>query len=741
MDAAAKARAFYENAKLCMFFHAENGNTKEFEMYLDAVEDANVRDDFGRTPLHIAALMGHVDIAKILLEFRDCNVNAVDSHGRTPLGVVLQNGDTRTAERAQIAELLREHRAIEATSYTKMGPTGPEVKLKVLGNPLIPVPSQEACSYYGEGRSQSSRPGKPCIPPPPFWPYKGLTEWKTELGSRALAAVTPLEELTGRCGGYYLFGDQTWCNEAFDGSHGYGKIGLSFGIEERDIWGELVTQKFGLPVKLFDCFIEPEKSPPIAGTPPNGTKCPKNHVGEPKLDYICYGAPYQSFRLCLAGQEVKVDGRMYGTLEAASRDDAAEAFQLLRRGAVRADSSHAELLLELEHKRQVMTFLAEFSQSRKCHRRQASSVFRILLKEQVWRDAAEEASILDMLPEDMRDVRELLGEKPTPGKAHAVPHGRSSALEAVLEATAELQQLDFQCEPQAAAAEALTKLCQAVALIVQFQAEELPELAKLEPKSQLLHFLFAAHGSFPYHQHQVLRALEELLAIDAWRDAAERDEDLMESLRTLHVAYTTPSSRASSTEELMAQPHLCARWMWQDAGKRYGGIIGAGLARLNPTRWSQALCIDDTIADLSQYLEGSHRDRPVRIEIVGDGRRRVEASSVHDAVQTLLIDNPDEWDKVRTLDMEIHFGFGSAAELSQFKALDLQQKLTRQVQIMEGLTRRFYCTGSTLEVYRQGWSPQDNCGTEPCHEPPIYLPNAFSVTAFAVSYVHKELVG
>ena len=74
---------------------------------------------------HIAALMGHVDIAKILLEFRDCNVNAVDSHGRTPLGVVLQNGDTRTAERAQIAELLREHRAIEATSYTKMGPTGP----------------------------------------------------------------------------------------------------------------------------------------------------------------------------------------------------------------------------------------------------------------------------------------------------------------------------------------------------------------------------------------------------------------------------------------------------------------------------------------------------------------------------------------------------------------------------------------------------------------------------------------
>eukprot|EP00913_Durusdinium_trenchii_P016090 g15124.t1 len=59
---------------------------------------------------------------------------------------------------------------------------------------------------------------------------------------------------------------------------------------------------------------------------------------------------------------------------------------------------------------------------------------------------------------------------------------------------------------------------------------------------------------------------------------------------------------------------------------------------------------------------------------------------------------------------------------------------------MEDLRERFYCTGSTLEVYRQGWSPQDNCGVEPCPEPPIYLPNGFAVTAFAVSYVHKELL-
>lgn len=59
-----------------------------------------------------------------------------------------------------------------------------------------------------------------------------------------------------------------------------------------------------------------------------------------------------------------------------------------------------------------------------------------------------------------------------------------------------------------------------------------------------------------------------------------------------------------------------------------------------------------------------------------------------------------------------------------------------EVKIMESLLSRFYCTGrdqfvgdlppamvhqiwhagSTLEVYRQGWSPEDNCGMEPCGE-------------------------
>ena len=128
-------------------------------MWLNAVEDPNIKDEFGRTPLslsginskssyclssypisndflnldrnqpsklnsilqtmnvieyiigqstcstccmsmriancvrHIAALMGHVEIAKSLLDFRDCNCNAIDGHGRTPLGVALSDCD------------------------------------------------------------------------------------------------------------------------------------------------------------------------------------------------------------------------------------------------------------------------------------------------------------------------------------------------------------------------------------------------------------------------------------------------------------------------------------------------------------------------------------------------------------------------------------------------------------------------------------------------------------------------
>eukprot|EP00972_Heterocapsa_arctica_P034464 5074451-Heterocapsa_arctica.AAC.1 len=89
-----------------------------------------------------------------------------------------------------------------------------------------------------------------------------------------------------------MFGDQTWCMKAMRDREGI--IALSFGIEERDLYSEYMSRKFTMPTRLFDCFIEPEKSPPMAGTAPNATgDCDYQNGGH------CYESPYESFRVCL----------------------------------------------------------------------------------------------------------------------------------------------------------------------------------------------------------------------------------------------------------------------------------------------------------------------------------------------------------------------------------------------------------------------------------------------------------
>ena len=63
------------------------------------------------------------------------------------------------------------------------------------------------------------------------WPYKSNQSWRVELGERILMAAHPNQEATeSACGGFKLFGDSAWCLAAFKGD--YGKLGLSFGIEE-----------------------------------------------------------------------------------------------------------------------------------------------------------------------------------------------------------------------------------------------------------------------------------------------------------------------------------------------------------------------------------------------------------------------------------------------------------------------------------------------------------------------------
>jgi ankyrin repeat protein len=65
---------------------AENGDLIKVQTLLENGANPNAKDNAGRTPLHIAALWGRVEIVKLLLE-RDVNPNAKDNYGDTPLHI------------------------------------------------------------------------------------------------------------------------------------------------------------------------------------------------------------------------------------------------------------------------------------------------------------------------------------------------------------------------------------------------------------------------------------------------------------------------------------------------------------------------------------------------------------------------------------------------------------------------------------------------------------------------------
>lgn len=175
--------------------------------------------------------------------------------------------------------------------------------------PELP-PAGPDCKYMSS-HPQSSRPGVPCLPPAPggHWPWRGKNQWRIDLGERLLRAVTP-RVTEGMCDGYDLFGDQTWCNKAFKGG-GSDIIGLSYGIEGRDMWSETMSNQFHIPTMLFDCYQPPAESPPLGGTVPNGTVPCRSARGSGDP---CYATPYQPFRICLGPTDMERHTRKYATL-------------------------------------------------------------------------------------------------------------------------------------------------------------------------------------------------------------------------------------------------------------------------------------------------------------------------------------------------------------------------------------------------------------------------------------------
>lgn len=110
-------------------FAAESGNIEELKLQLEVGMNPNVRDGYGRTPLHLAAWMGHVEVVEKLLEHPKCMVNALDAHERTPLGLAMleQRYSSQSVKdnKQKVAGLLRKSGGKRAALYKKEYPSGP----------------------------------------------------------------------------------------------------------------------------------------------------------------------------------------------------------------------------------------------------------------------------------------------------------------------------------------------------------------------------------------------------------------------------------------------------------------------------------------------------------------------------------------------------------------------------------------------------------------------------------------
>ena len=85
-------------------FHeaAVMGNIQAVKQHLAAGADVNAKDDWGKTPLYVAALGGHKEIAELLIS-KGVDVNAKNDNGDTPIDFAVRGNQTATID------LLRKH--------------------------------------------------------------------------------------------------------------------------------------------------------------------------------------------------------------------------------------------------------------------------------------------------------------------------------------------------------------------------------------------------------------------------------------------------------------------------------------------------------------------------------------------------------------------------------------------------------------------------------------------------------
>lgn len=104
-----------------------------------------------------------------------------------------------------------------------------------------------------------------------------------------------------------------------------------------------------------------------------------------------------------------------------------------------------------------------------------------------------------------------------------------------------------------------------------------------------------------------------------------------------------------------------------------------------------------------------------------------------------LLDNKNEMDKIRTLDMEIHFNKEQTPD--GMKPIT-QEILTKNVKIIERLAKHFAVTGSTFEVLTKNIVStfKESSKPKPKSPPVLYTSDGLSLEQVCMSFVNRKLL-
>jgi len=609
----------------------------------------------------------------------------------------------------------------------------------------------------------SSRPGVPCMKRVAKTPYKTETPWRSELGERVLKAVGGRVDESA-CGGFQLFGDSVWCLKVMKEP---GVLALSYGIEERDMWSEKMSNIFKMPTRLYDCFIPPRLSPPIAGTAPNGTSCAG--VGGP-----CYETPYEAYRICLGPTRGMIGEREYVTLQEhlAGRpplsthlkiDTEGTEWDVLEQFLASPEDQDKVRTLEMEvhfsysHEGNSAASGGQGTGERKQFERRVGIMERLLERfaclgtnlevyQQGWtfdkrcpKSSCDEPPIhitrgmsMDQFavsyvnrkllsdgPASPASGGESLPPPPSPvAPTPAPPEEEEVACSATY--ASKSSRPGFPCMPRMrknpfrADTPWRTELGERVLKAVAGSVTE-QECDGFE--------LFGDHT-------WCLRAMREKGVLGFSYGIEERDRwsEMMSNLfkmetrlydcfippeRSPPIARTAPNA----TQSCQGVGYHCYETPYQS----FRICLGPEAATKNGRKYET----------LAQHLDGRP---PLSTHL------KIDSEGTEWSILERFLESAEEQDKVRTLEMEVHFSFVHEGDSAAVGSQEERELIESRVRILERLLERFACTGTTLEVYQEGWSLDEKCPDSSCEEPPLHLRHGMSMDQFAVSYVNKALL-